>query len=268
MKIRINPWPYILITLLAGIIAYVAWLAAISNEEHRQVKSGSWYINGSRFALSAHKTLQCLDCHTDFKKAGLAHPDPRNLDRDPTLLVDQSRCARCHKDAYIIFLSGHERFQARSAKDLPGCGDCHDVHYQRANLSRTELGATLARKCGRCHPKELSGYLRDYHGKTAVLLGYGASAFCQDCHGGHDLMRSADKSEMLRRCRVCHPRFTARSLDYVVHLKTDRQGEDVKAIRIAEKLMLWFVIIVLILFYVHMSLWGLRLWHDRSRGSR
>lgn len=266
MKKRFNAWPYIITFLLILVFISIAYLWVKRKPEPFQLPDRSWYIDTIRFTGSAHGKMKCESCHLDYALASEQHPSKTRVRTDATIFVNQVKCARCHPRQYITYLYGHEQLRARSAREIPGCGDCHDIHYQKDKSSRVVIGEMITTNCGRCHPREKAGYLENYHGKTAILFGYKSSAYCQDCHGGHLLIPVSQKGLMLRRCRACHPKFTPKAVGYVVHAVAKERGIIDPLIRKVELAMLLFIIIVLAVFYLHASLWGIRLWHDRVRG--
>lgn len=110
------------------------------------------YIDPDLFSRSAHRMMECTDCHSDIKEL----PHPQRLGR--------ADCTRCHGDE-MYDDSGHPAL----------CYQCHNPHYDR---SAFEIPAEeWSRRCGACHePGELAegNYLHQKH----IPLGKVSCAVC------------------------------------------------------------------------------------------
>lgn len=238
----------------------------------------SWFIDLSRYALSAHSQLSCEICHGNMKEMDKPHPDSsdtRFLKKDAVGRYDYRRCRSCHRLSYDRYLMGaHAKALLKEQKDprAPTCGDCHSAHYEKAHLSRLETGRQMTGSCGSCHPAQKVTYLGNYHGKAAVHLGNTKAAFCTDCHGAHTCLSLKDRKEALQACRRCHPRASLSFAGLVIHptLPPDAKANPEKAakvavIRIVTILMGAMALVVICFFYGHSFLWLLREIHEKLR---
>jgi hypothetical protein len=222
---------------------------ALAGAAHAAAPPGmesSWYVDLGRFQAGAHGKLACAECHAKQERAiapgsKTAHPDPA----DPSYLqspalrgFDYGQCRRCHRTAYERYhLGAHaEALKKKKLTKLtkspsPVCGDCHQVHYDKARLDRVELGRRQTLVCGSCHPAQAAAYLSDYHGQAGAKLGWDKAAFCSDCHQAHDMKSLKTPEAAAGACRRCHPKASPRFASYVVHPTTVDLGPDQAAKR-------------------------------------
>jgi hypothetical protein len=232
--------------------------------------SRSWWIDTGKFLSSSHGRLACSECHSDIEEKGVKHPDPRLLARVSTLLFDYKKCEKCHPQEYQRYLRGaHAKALVERKKDAPTCGNCHVTHYVLSGQSRVELGKWMTDMCGVCHPVEKRAYLENYHGKTASLLGYEASAFCTDCHGAHTSLSLKKKEVALDACQKCHPDARTRFTEFVIHASEEgvkkEDVEKLRKLRVIRWIEIGFGILVfgvLAFFYSHTLIWALRKVHE------
>src|SRR5664279_1377386 len=131
--------------------------------------------------LSAQTNEDCLACHDD---AGLTSAKAgKKISRYvPANALEHSvhkniTCASCHKDATVA--------------DFPHPETLKPV------------------ECGSCHADAKDKYFRGVHGQ-AFLNGEKLAPTCKDCHGTHDILKSADpKSRTYKMnipvlCGSCH----------------------------------------------------------------
>jgi hypothetical protein len=249
----------------------------------------SWFIDLSRFALSAHGTMSCELCHGTMKEKNRPHPnvqDTRFLKQEAGRKYDYKRCQSCHRLSYDRYLKGaHAQAWQKEQENLrdpnalaenkikpPTCGDCHSSHYEKAHLSRLETGRQMTERCGSCHPTQKTTYLENYHGKAAVHLGKTTAAYCTDCHGAHNCLSLKDKQQALQACSRCHPQASPNFAAQVIHptLPTDgkidpEKAAKVRVIKLVTLVMGTMVILVVVFFYGHSFLWLLREIHEKLR---
>ena len=123
--------------------------------------------------------------------------------------------------------------------------------------------------CGACHPIQKRTYLENYHGKTAALLDYDASAYCTDCHCAHTCFPLKKKEEALDACQKCHPNAKLRFTGFVIHASAEGlKKEDVDKLG-KVGIIRWIgvgfgilVVGVLAFFYSHTLVWTLRKVHE------
>jgi len=230
----------------------------------------SWWIDMGKFLSSSHGRLACSECHSDIEEKGVKHPDPKLLGRVSTLLFDYKKCEKCHPQEYQRYVKGaHAKALVERKKDAPTCGNCHVTHYVLSGQSRLELGKWMTEMCGICHPIQKRTYLENYHGKTAALLEYEASAYCTDCHGAHTCLSLKKKEDALEACQKCHANVRLRFTGFVIHASEEGvKKEDVERLeklRIIRWIEVGFgilVFVVLAFFYSHTLVWTLRKVHE------
>jgi ribosomal protein L31 len=230
----------------------------------------SWSIDMGKYFSSSHGHLSCSECHSDIEEKGVKHPDPKLLERVSTLLFDYKKCEKCHPQEYQRYLKGaHAKALVERKKDAPTCGNCHVSHYVVTGWSRLELGTWMTEMCGVCHPVQKRTYLENYHGKTAALLKYEASAYCTDCHEAHTCLSLKKREQALEVCQKCHPNARIRFTGFVIH--ASEEGVKKEEVERLEKLRVlkWievgfgiFVFGVLAFFYSHTLIWILRKAHE------
>ena len=235
-----------------------------------RLPSRSWWIDTGKFSSSSHGSLSCSVCHADIEEKGVKHPDPKLLGKASTLLFDYKKCEKCHPRAYQRYLKGaHPKALVERKKDAPTCGHCHVTHYAPSGQSRLELGQWMTEMCGRCHPLQRRTYLENYHGKTAALLGYEASAYCTDCHGAHTCLSLKKKEDALEACQKCHAHAKLRFTEVVIHASLEgvkkEDVEKLRKLRMIQRVEVGFGLLVgavLVFFYSHTLIWALRKAHE------
>jgi hypothetical protein len=235
--------------------------------------SDSWWIDMGKFLSSPHGRFTCSECHANLEEKGVKHPDPKLLGKMSTFLYDYKRCEKCHPQEYQRYLKGaHAKALVEKKKDAPTCGSCHVTHYVLSDQSRVVLGRWMTEMCGVCHPVEKRTYLENYHGKTAALLGYEASAYCTDCHGAHTAFSLKKKEVALEACQRCHPDAQIRFTEFVIHASEEglkkEEVEKLRKLQIIKWVEIGFgilVFVVLAFFYSHTLIWILRKAHEWLR---
>jgi cytochrome b subunit of formate dehydrogenase len=147
------------------------------------------------------------------------------------------------------------------------CSDCHTTHDVERPATESARVA-ITKNCGNCHTASFKSYTETYHGQVHKL-GYGYTAKCFDCHGGHTVQRAADPasrvhpSNRLDTCRQCHKNATAGFLTFSPHATSD-DFERYPQVWIATKFMIALLIAVFVFFWSHTALWFYREWQDRK----
>lgn len=243
-----------------------------------------WFVDMNRFSSSAHGSIKCEDCHGPMTGMGKPHPDKTAddfLKVETKRVFDYQSCQKCHKNAYERFLSGDHAKALIKEKQTgvtsktghaPVCGDCHSAHYAKSHLSRSEINKSMTTTCGACHPDQMKSYLANYHGKTAVNLGFDKSASCTDCHGAHNCISLKDKEAALKSCRRCHPDAQPQFADIIIHdskkdmdNKSDIKKSGLRTVHTLSLISLVFIVLVLAFFYSHSGLLMLRKIHEKLR---
>lgn len=249
----------------------------------------NWFVDLNRFALSAHGSFKCEDCHGTMIENNRSHPDktkPGDLLKTANRSFDYSRCQKCHKLSYQRYLEGEhakalskEMAESEAADDgvkiktpAPTCGDCHSSHYDRSGLSRIAVGKRMISTCGRCHRVQTASYLENIHGRVGVHLENPAAAFCTDCHQAHTMTSLKEPTAALPACRRCHPAAETEFTNVVIHAAMDElatsKSPKHRSILWIHRIKLAVIAVValsLIFFFGHSLLWLLREVHEKLR---
>jgi len=153
-------------------------------------------------AASAHKSLDCIDCHENFDSESTPH-------LKPMVAVD---CASCHEKT-----GRKHQFHARLALNpIPAgkdtsCTECHgkhDVATVKAPLfpfaSSAQPGA-----CGKCHETARNHFLASAHGRVFAAKEKNAPD-CLTCHRepvaplAHTKVTLDQKLAQTKQCEACH----------------------------------------------------------------
>ena len=133
----------------------------------------SAFVDGEKYAGSAHAQLACVDCHQDLTGQGDGHGD----DAAP---VD---CASCHDGEAARWRRGAH---ARNAGEgvAAGCADCHRPHLM-------VRGAEALAACDVCHGEVAAQQHESLHGRAAAR-GDRLAPTCVTCHHAHDIAPHRD----------------------------------------------------------------------------
>ncbi len=107
-------------------------------------KKLSLFVDEKVVNSSAHRTLNCIDCHEDFD--GEASPHKKKIEP-----VD---CFSCHEDTG----KKHAFHPRLLAKEIPkgedtDCKSCHGTHNVAEKSRALPLPTPAAQACGQCHEK-------------------------------------------------------------------------------------------------------------------
>lgn len=167
----------------------------------------------SMLGKSAHKDLECSQCHSKFEY-GKDRPKPG--------------CKKCHGEiAKIYDKSVHGRASEKGDKDAAMCYDCHGSHQivnpkdLRSKVNKFNLPIV----CGKCHankkitgvkshhidqPDAVNQFIDSGHGKALLKRGLNVAPSCNDCHGVHDIQVHENKKSPInhrnisKTCGNCH----------------------------------------------------------------
>ncbi|MCL2659483.1 MAG: cytochrome b/b6 domain-containing protein [Acidobacteriaceae bacterium] len=170
-------------------------------------------VDEGRFKSSIHGTFNCVDCHTDVKKAEVHTTAPQK----PT-------CQQCHADEQNTYSHSVHTRLTKSGNAAAACSDCHgNVHEV---VTSSEATSPVSHKnipatCGKCHGQSalmqsvgqttqpFKSYQDSVHGK-AVAQGNEKAAVCTDCHDSHGILPANDPKSQINRfnvpatCGRCH----------------------------------------------------------------
>ncbi len=230
----------VLIFFAGPLLAAVKDSACISCHEepaHRETKEGKKevvHFNRQELSDSAHKSLGCLECHTDISTL----PHKKELER--------VHCARCHQEASLRFEKGiHGVALKHGDKDAPSCISCHGSHRifrvsdQRSPVNRTNE----VMLCARCHTDVemqrkhdlpagmIKAYENSVHGRFLKEGSAARAAVCSDCHRAHLILGPKDPDSSTNRvniggevCGRCHVQIY-NEYKVSIHGKALKQGK-------------------------------------------
>jgi len=137
----------------------------------------------SALAVSIHKGMNCVDCHSSIKEV----PHDEKL--------PHVECGGCHSSEAETY-KWHGRLQYPGGADIPDCANCHGKHdILPSTVKESRVNPrNLPNTCGKCHEdldlikkheilygKAVQAYESSVHGKAA-LGGVYTAATCNDCH--------------------------------------------------------------------------------------
>ena len=184
-------------------------------------------VHEAQFAVSAHKKLDCVGCHT--AALGVKHKGKRQ----PLGPVSFDVCMECHEDEITPFQdSVHARIKGGKPATCEGChGNVHT--FVRSNNPAAAMAPlNQVRNCGVCHEDMMEGYLSSVHARSLFVSGLtDAAPSCSDCHGSHDIQRhdaaGARTSHKMspETCGDCH-KGILKEWDESAHGALWRDGKD------------------------------------------
>jgi hypothetical protein len=167
---------------------------------------GTVAVDADELYASAHRTLTCVDCHTDLDTV----PHPAEL--------QAVSCSHCHGHTAVREVAGpaaeslisrHEAARERGAEGLPTCTDCHGSHDVDAATAPSASGAArMVAQCAGCHPAIAEEFEGSVHGQ-ALLEGAADAPNCGSCHPEHpkpngDRVRGVREAGVVATCVSCH----------------------------------------------------------------
>ncbi|MDH4166434.1 MAG: hypothetical protein OEV90_08485 [Gammaproteobacteria bacterium] len=153
--------------------------------EMKNEAGSSVAVQEALFAVSAHKRVNCVECHT--AALGVKHKGKRQ----PLGPVSFDVCMECHEDEIAPFQgSVHGRVKGGKPASCQGChGSVHTV-VRSNNPNAAMAPLNQVRNCGVCHESMMEGYLSSVHARSLFVSGLTQAApSCSDCHGSHDIQR-------------------------------------------------------------------------------
>lgn len=176
-------------------------------------------------SISAHKTLDCAQCHQVVASIGSTSPGPSPI----------QQCRTCHS---VSSLSHGELGKTFHANPERACSECHSFHHTtRVTAADREFGfsaETGVALCAACHNSGGSvatlspGHVeaaRLYHSNSAILSGLNASQACLVCH-------SENRTTIVDGMKLSNmPRFSERHTHPVGEIRATSRGADGSTIR-------------------------------------
>lgn len=159
----------------------------------------SVFVNETALRSSAHGSLKCTECHTEFSKN--RHP-MRSFGSRRVYSTDLAElCWKCHSETSKRYKTSIH-FEKLTAGDLksPVCTDCHGAHSVASIKVDKAVGL---RSCNRCHDNMNSSYEASVHGR-ARGKGNEKAPVCSSCHNAHDVQFTAMTTRIKENCLRCH----------------------------------------------------------------
>ena len=170
------------------------------------------------FAVSSHRTLDCIQCHTVYKKADFPHDDikPKPVD-----------CTICHEKVVAMEKQSlHGQAAAKGDPLAPKCQNCHGGHeiLPPKNPNSTVNPIRVPFVCGQCHregapvavqreipvDRIIENYTESIHGVGLLKKGLTVAATCTSCHTPHQILPHTDPHSSINptniaaTCSACH----------------------------------------------------------------
>ncbi len=205
----------------------------------RNVAGGlrSYWVDGEILDASAHASIYCVGCHTDF-----AFGAPHGADAADWRRTAKLACKNCHQEQFEAYSQGVHSISVKpgeipdaerngSAPTTPSaaatrsvtatrppspgeasgeeaeplCGDCHGAHdidvLTDNPAGRLRMHRRGAEVCGRCHEDHWESYNDYYHGRP-YKEGVWDAPSCWQCHGWHDVRPVDDRRSTLHESKV------------------------------------------------------------------
>jgi cytochrome b subunit of formate dehydrogenase len=166
----------------------------------------SMRVIGDEFQRSAHRKLDCAECHTS---ALTVKHTPDKLGP-----VSPAVCQDCHEDAFKAVAASIHGRRADGPKAIKDCMGCHDsLHTVRkeGDPASTLSPINQIKTCGSCHEDMMADYESSVHARALLKSGLTEAApSCASCHGKHDIREKADAgatthpSRIGATCGSCH----------------------------------------------------------------
>ena len=203
----------------------------------------------------------CSDCH------GAHKIQASNAPASPVSHANVAKtCGKCHLGIEKLYLqSVHGQLLLLGKAGGAVCTDCHTAHQiQTAQGGHYRAGSD--ERCGGCHQEQLKYYRETYHGKAMALdSAHRASgvATCYDCHGYHNVFRTADprstlsSSNIVQTCQQCHPGATPSFAQFDPHANA-HDGKNYPGLHAVLIFMTCLLLGGFVFFGVHTLFWLLR----------
>jgi cytochrome b subunit of formate dehydrogenase len=166
----------------------------------------SMAVSASDFARSAHRKLECTDCHD----AALTVRHPRN----ELGAVKPQVCQDCHEDEFEAIAGSVHGRRAEGERAINDCTSCHgSLHtVHRSGDPASPLSpVNQIKTCGSCHEDMMANYESSEHARALLKAGLvGSAPSCSSCHGKHDIHPKTEAgsttspARIAETCGSCH----------------------------------------------------------------
>jgi len=190
----------------------------------RDGKTVSLFMTESVLKHTVHQNIKCAECHSEPNPDEFAHSEGGEF------TMPSVNCASCHKSAGMQFDRGiHGEAFRQKAPYAPDCKECHGTHkiLSSQNPESVTYKMNIPYLCGNCHKEGspvakiyqitehniMQNYSQGIHGKGLFESGLLVTATCNDCHGNHMILPSANKASSVnpgrvaKTCMKCHIRI-------------------------------------------------------------
>ena len=188
------------------------------------------FIDANKFKASAHQSLSCSACHTEFSAKD--HPQRTFRSREQYSGKASAVCRQCHAEEQLKKSPVHASLLAKDNK-APVCSGCHNPHTVTPVAGGKQF-VSEKEQCLRCHQHAMSITLRN---GEKVSLKVNAAALegsvhtklaCFDCHFGFSATQhpkrkfnsardfSIAEAEACRRCHFDKYTKTLESIHYAI----------------------------------------------------
>ena len=174
------------------------------------------YVDSEKFKASAHGSLKCSDCHTDF--TGEKHPQRRFRSKEQYKIKSAITCRRCHRCEQIKTQSIHSRLLTEEDSGMfHPCTNCHGSHSIMPVSRKTYKNEE--QYCLKCHGHKLNmGFKSGENLSLKIDLSLLQNSVhkrlsCSDCHFGFSHSQHPQRNFKGMRdlsianaetCRRCH----------------------------------------------------------------
>ena len=156
-------------------------------------------VTASTLDSSAHRTLSCVQCHTDFRHDDVA-PATALWNVNAGLSCGAPDCHPKEQAAWAVSVHGTA---VLSGKDMTAatCGGCHgghDIERLDTAAAKTRLRLAGQQMCvGSCHTHEAAyvSFSDWWHG-APYKAGAADAPACWTCHGAHDVLALKDPASL------------------------------------------------------------------------
>jgi len=175
------------------------------------------YVDIDKFQASAHSSLACSSCHSDFSSG--KHPTREYKTKAQYQIRSSLVCRQCHTDEQIKKRAVHRGLlQEEKAGKPPVCANCHGSHSVTP-LSGKSSFTNEEQYCSKCHDRSKTMHFKNNETlslKIDVLLlktSVHGKLSCSDCHFGFSSEEHPQRNFRTRRdftlasaesCRRCH----------------------------------------------------------------
>ena len=186
----------------------------------RRGRTVSLFVDERLFSASAHKGLECVECHEDADVEEFPHGE--NL--------KPVACGNCHDEVQVDFdASIHGQAFKRNAPYAPSCSECHGTHeiLSPKDPKSGTYKMNIPYLCGGCHREGapvarvydigehniIENYSESIHGEGLFKKGLIVTAACADCHSAHLVLphteprASTSVRNIASTCMKCHSRI-------------------------------------------------------------